>query len=118
MSDLELFTKEEALEFVDSFEECTKTLELPMIGWFGDGAHEIKDARLKIENGFIPETINVISKRPNEEYWDSVCIEKDYQGHYEISTDDMSTLSGRYALDIETALREAYELLIEYYSLT
>lgn len=114
MSDYPLFTKEEALSFIEKFPQLINKIEEPMIGWYGDGAMELSEAKEQVENGFLPEGISVVGKRPDEDYWDSVFIHKDDDGDYLITTGDMSSVSDKYVNTINDALVVAQKSLIEY----
>lgn len=114
MSDLTLFTKKEVLTFIDLFEENTTKLVKPMIAWLNDGAYTIEEARIMVVDGFIPEGVKMCALGKTDDYWDSVEIIKEEDGSYEISTGQMPGSKATGATEIDEALVEAQNLLIEF----
>lgn len=113
MSEFEKITKNEAFDFIGLFEENTKELSEPMIGWYGDGAISVEDALNDIDRGLEPEGVSIIAKRPDEDYWESVFIHKNEDG-YLVTTGDMSDVPDYVVDTIPEAMEQAQKSLIQY----
>jgi hypothetical protein len=110
------FKKEELHSLINSFEKYTINLEQPYVSWDCDGVHTPENARKIVDDGKVPEKAFVIcSKRPNEDYWDSIFIEKNHEhdSKYYITTREMG-LADELSNSEDECIKLASKMLSKY----
>lgn len=116
------FIKSELLLLVEEFEKQIKSSGLiePYLSYDAEGVLTPEEAKNLIIHGHIPKIGLVIcSKRQNEDYWDSIFIEKihDEESYiYLITTRDMG-IEEELANNEYYAIKFACEILLKYVSL-